>query len=158
MKKNKTCSHKVTYYDPKTGFYKCQFCAVVLTKIIEFKPYSGKILKTKEQVSTVKTDEELDKLIKAKLFEKQPCCEYCGSEENLDPAHIYKRRKHSLRWDLLNLITLCRTHHSYFELHSTEWRDWWTNRYPDRVEYLDKKYGVTEKVNNQVVFNYIKEL
>lgn len=162
MKKNKNCTHKVTYYDARINKFKCQFCPMSFGEVKELKPYTGKIVKSeevKEKTSTI-TDNLLDKKIKERLFENQTHCQCCGEtdQDKLDPAHIMSRKYKNLRWDLQNLVSLCRPCHTDFTVNPLKWKEWWTKKYPDRVEYLEKKLGVIEKVDNQVVFNYINKL
>ena len=38
-------------------------------------------------------------------------CEYCGAITSLNAHHIYSRRFYSLRWDLVNGVSLCFKHH-----------------------------------------------
>ena len=59
------------------------------------------------------------KLVKYQAGSK---CEYCGKETHLNSHHIYSRSKKSTRWDVLNGICLCVSHHvfsSTFSAHKT---------------------------------------
>ena len=104
------------------------------------------------------TDGYLDGLIKVKLFERMPICMNCGSRDCLDPAHIIGRSNHTLRWDILNLVTLCRICHSYFDGEPEKWEKWWTSRFPERVDYLRRMEKVIFNGDTDLILKYIKSL
>lgn len=104
------------------------------------------------------SDEYLDSLIKKKLFKRMPVCMNCGSDFCLDPAHIITRSNHTLRWDILNLVTLCRVCHSYFEDRPKLWDMWWQEHFPDRVVYLTEKQYEIFSGDRKLILSYIKQL
>lgn len=59
--------------------------------------------------------------VRQRFIKQYPCCEACGSLQNLNVHHIFSFKDHpELELDFDNLITLCRTHH--FSLgHSSKW-------------------------------------
>jgi hypothetical protein len=88
--------------------------------------------KRKKRRSPHKTiDNKLDKLwsilVKHKAGFK---CEYCGTREKmLNSHHIYSRSNRSTRWDLVNGVCLCVSHHTFgtkFSAHKTptEFTEW----------------------------------
>ncbi len=48
-------------------------------------------------------------------------CQWCGSMEHLQCAHIVSRRYLATRWDGRNAMALCRGCHFYFTNHPLEW-------------------------------------
>ena len=49
-------------------------------------------------------------------------CEFCGSKENLNSHHVFRRTIYSLRWDYRNCVVLCARHHMFdngFSAHAT---------------------------------------
>jgi len=69
-------------------------------------------------------------------------CQRCGKSVRgcgCHWAHIYSRRDHSLRWDLLNALTLCCGCHRWFDGNGLDSTDWFKDKWPHRFEYLHKK-------------------
>ena len=64
-------------------------------------------------------DQAWSKLVKLKAGMK---CEYCGTTRNLNSHHIFSRSKKSTRWQTINGVCLCVSHHvfsSKFSAHKT---------------------------------------
>jgi 5-methylcytosine-specific restriction endonuclease McrA len=81
-----------------------------------------------------KCDDEFSKLVRS-----QGKCERCGSREGLDAAHVVGRKNLNLRWNILNVICLCRRCHSEFaHRYPKKFSLWFESTYPERVEYLQK--------------------
>ena len=40
-------------------------------------------------------------------------CAWCDKTEGLECCHVFSRRYRSVRWDLLNMLCLCHSHHFY---------------------------------------------
>ena len=55
---------------------------------------------------------KLDKAV-SEIVRARGRCAWCGKEEGLECAHIFSRRYRSVRWDLMNLLCLCHSHHFY---------------------------------------------
>ncbi len=104
------------------------------------------------------SDEYLDHLVKQKLFERMPICMNCGCKEFLTPAHIIGRTNLTLRWDILNLVTLCINCHNYFEVDPVKWDIWWKTRYPERVEYLHERENIIFHGDRDLIYKYILSL
>jgi 5-methylcytosine-specific restriction endonuclease McrA len=68
-------------------------------------------------------------------------CQWCGKHvegEDSHPHHII-RRAHSLylRWDLLNLVLLCKKCHAKYHHRETDGLPWFQAKFPARWTYLD---------------------
>lgn len=88
---------------------------------------------------------ELDILF-SKIVRKEGKCRMCATTFCIDNAHIFSRKNMSVRWDLDNCVSLCRTHHQLSHFQPEEFR-----------EYMSKIYG-EEKWNNLVIkANQIKK-
>ena len=77
-----------------------------------------------------KINDELDKTWAkiVKILAKN-CCEYCGVGSPLNSHHIYSRSNLSTRWNVLNGVCLCVSHHTFnstFSAHKTptEFTQW----------------------------------
>lgn len=58
-------------------------------------------------------------------------CEKCGTDKNLQCAHIISRRHYSTRWDPENALCLCKRCHIY-----------WMHKEPHEfVQWFDDKFG-----------------
>ena len=78
-------------------------------------------------------DKKLDDAWAKAVKERDKECQYCRKTTYLNAHHIYSRSKRSVRWDLMNGITLCVAHHvfsSKFSAHKTgiEFADWLINK------------------------------
>ena len=59
----------------------------------------------------------------------------CGGV--LQDAHIIGRANHTLRWDIVNHLSLCYRHHIFFAHHDpVEFLLWFQKKYPERWIYL----------------------
>lgn len=93
-------------------------------------------MKTKTRKQYIKL---LDTAISLLVREKGECeasdVSACGGV--LQDAHIIGRSNHTLRWDLMNHLSLCWKHHLYFA-HSNpaDFTIWFQTKYPHRWEYL----------------------
>ena len=75
-------------------------------------------------------------------------CEYCGSDYNCSPHHIFSRRNRSTRWDLRIGIYLCSNHHTFdtYSAHqSKEFSEIWIKNYIGEKLYLE-----LERKSNQI--------
>jgi len=76
-------------------------------------------LKKKPKVGKKQADHWFSLIIRSKGK-----CENCGSQYNLQCAHIVSRRYLNLRWDIRNAIPLCASCHVYFTYRPLEWEIW----------------------------------
>jgi 5-methylcytosine-specific restriction protein A len=59
--------------------------------------------------------------VRQRFIKEHPCCEACGSLQDLNVHHIFSFHDHpELELDPDNLITLCRKHH-FLMGHSNRW-------------------------------------
>ena len=84
---------------------------------------------TKQAMGALET-KKLDKLWSeaTKAFYGRKC-EVCGSTNNLNSHHVFRRTVRILRWDYRNAIVLCANHHMFdnkFSAHATPtlFTDW----------------------------------
>lgn len=124
-------------------FKKCAYCL----KRITGKPYKkGKKFfcssKCKEEyyLNDTKTlTKELDKAM-SQLVRSKGVCEAsdvssCGGE--LQDAHFISRSNLSLRWDIMNHLSLCYKHHFFFAHRNPfEFVLWFEKKFPERYNYL----------------------
>ena len=108
-----------------------------------------------------KLDEAWSLLVKLRAGMK---CEYCGKTTNLNSHHIYSRSKRSVRWDVLNGVSLCVSHHTFnsgFSAHKTplEFIEWLKETKGE--EYIDnlrlKAYKI-EKLHKHEKEELLKKL
>jgi hypothetical protein len=67
-----------------------------------------------------KLDKECSRIVRSRGI-----CEWCGPVKyfafnELQCCHIYSRANRAVRWDLLNLLSLCPKHHFYGHQHPLE--------------------------------------
>jgi hypothetical protein len=85
---------------------------------------------------------ECDNLVRAIVFDRDDyTCQRsgigAGSGFTLDPAHVFaKARYQNIRHLDINIVTLTREWHRYFEDHPKEFLAWFSRRWPDRYEEL----------------------
>jgi 5-methylcytosine-specific restriction endonuclease McrA len=69
-------------------------------------------------------------------------CQVCGKRLYGDEAHAHhvenKARGKVLRWDLLNLVTLCVKHHAWAHEHPADFETWFAGRFPDRWDHIQE--------------------
>lgn len=83
-------------------------------------------------------------------------CEKCGLQgQDYDTAHIISRKNLTLRWDILNVLCLCRGCHMYAHANPKFFATWFRNKYPDRQEYLD---STRNKILKRSIEDYEKIL
>ena len=56
-----------------------------------------------------------------------------------DPHHVYSRTNTVIRWDPLNLITLCKPCHRLAERRQPTFVSWWEEKYPNRFYHCEKQ-------------------
>ena len=67
---------------------------------------------------------------------RDECCQKCGEIYNLECAHIIIRRYYIARWDLWNLILLCRRCHGEFDSNPAAGMKWFQEKFPARFDYI----------------------
>ena len=65
-------------------------------------------------------------------------CQRCQTDQFLQCAHLISRSYKSIRTELENATTLCRSCHMYFTHHPLEWESWCDDQWPGR--FLDLKH------------------
>src|SRR5258708_2084589 len=80
---------------------------------------------------------ELDREF-SKLIRDKGKCERCGSIDSLDTAHIIGRANKTLRWDILNVLCLCRKCHQEAHANPKAFDKWLRGVYSERMDYLDE--------------------
>ena len=66
-------------------------------------------------------------------------CQRCESTDFPQCAHLISRSYKSIRTDLQNAVTLCRSCHMYFTHHPLEWEVWCDEMWPGRYGQLKKR-------------------
>lgn len=166
----KKCEHKALIYNAKIQDFYCQICKAIIKDPKQLNSMGGAMKSTSKTedkkkvipLNKVYDFEYLDAQIKMKLLERMPVCENCGDDGTnavLDPAHLYDRDIKSLRWNIKNLITLCRVCHTEFtDGGKTKWNKWWQTKYADRIEYLESHSNIVDHIDTVKVLAYIKTL
>ncbi len=65
-----------------------------------------------------------DALMGYAVKHEEMCCRFCGTQYDLEWAHVMSRRYLAVRWDRANSMALCRTHHYMFTTHPLKWEQW----------------------------------
>jgi hypothetical protein len=66
-----------------------------------------------------------DRLAREHVFARDHYrCLVCGTDKNLEWAHIITRNSRYLRWETSNAVTLCRKDHAYFTEHPAAFKAW----------------------------------
>lgn len=90
---------------------------------------------------TKKETAKLDKYWRVAIKDRDKFCQVCGNTNSLNAHHIVGRRNRMLRWDLLNGVLLCAGCHTFKTKSAHQdpiwFSDWFSNKYPDRKEYID---------------------
>lgn len=88
-------------------------------------------------------DKAMSQLVRSKGF-----CEKCGNTENLQHHHIVGRANKTLRYDILNGMSLCWQCH-FFQAHggALAFVDWLDEQFPDRMKYLRSVRNVYTKLH-----------
>lgn len=95
-----------------------------------------------------KAVKELDALARQEVFERDNAtCQRCGSTENPQWSHIITREYYSVRWNPDNAVVHCRDCHCWFTNHHTVGIWWFSNKFPDRWQRINKLVQDGVKVN-----------
>ena len=91
-----------------------------------------------------KTNNDLARLVVRARDEDT--CQWCGAKcygKDSHPHHII-RRAHSLylKWDLLNLVVLCKKCHSKYHHTETDGLPWFQAKFPARWAYLEPRKNI----------------
>lgn len=74
----------------------------------------------------------------SKLITSKGKCERCGKiDGEFDNAHVIGRRNLALRWDILNLLCLCRGCHQWGHANPEKFILWFSAKFPERWLYLE---------------------
>lgn len=87
---------------------------------------------------------ELDKEV-GKLVRSRGACEKCGSQNNLQWAHMISRSDTTLRWDPLNALCLCDSCHKWQHKNPIEFNAWFATNLNEQFEYLQRNKGLILK-------------
>lgn len=72
---------------------------------------------------------DLDRLCREAVFARDGHkCMRCGKRDRLQWCHVYSRRYRSLRWNLLNSMTLDAGCHLFWHHRPLEAMDWWREK------------------------------
>lgn len=76
-------------------------------------------------------------------------CEHCGSNKNLQAAHIASRKYKSMRWELKNGICMCsRCHLFWAHKEPIDFANWLKENYPEKYQFvLEKDKQIGKKVD-----------
>lgn len=67
---------------------------------------------------------DLDKAFSLFVRTRDQHCQVCGTDRNLQCAHIVSRRYMGVRWDPANAVALCRGCHLKYTVRPLEWEAW----------------------------------
>ena len=94
---------------------------------------------------TIKSlQKKLTKAVHEAVFRRdESCCQKCGKYvegSNRHPSHVIpKSRGNILRWDMLNIKTMCFHHHiNWWHKEPTESGEWFKQKFPERHKYLEE--------------------
>lgn len=111
-----------------------------------------------------KIKDKLDKLVKqyVKLRDKNTC-QHCGKiveGSNCHGSHVIPvSRDGRLAFDDLNIKVLCyHCHINWWHKHPIEAGEWFTNKFPERWEYLQKEYQNNAKGGSIPIHWYEEKL
>lgn len=76
-------------------------------------------------------------------------CQVCRKRLYGEEAHAHhvenKARGKVLRWDLLNLLTLCPRHHDWSHASPAEFAGWFAGRFPERWDHIQQQKRAVRK-------------
>lgn len=107
-----------------------------------------------------KMKQQLDLLVKAYVHVRDGHkCLRCGKTKPLQAAHIFSKGKHQrLRFDPLNLLTLCVGCHIFWaHKDPVAFVDWINEKYPMRIEQLKVCAAVATKLDLYELLIYWQE-
>lgn len=55
---------------------------------------------------------------------EERCCRFCGTQNDLQWCHVWRRSYRAIRWERENSMALCRTHHMMFTENPAKWERW----------------------------------
>jgi hypothetical protein len=120
------------------------------------KKKSGKRTSGAEKKKLIK---QLDEMIKAMAFQRDGfTCQKCGKDDVIQPHHVIRRANKRVRWDIHNIITLCKACHFAQLQRPTVFNMWFALHYPERWKYLSATQNEIFKVNIQSLVAKVGEL
>ena len=114
------------------------------TYTVDNKPKKIKKIKPKKP-SRSKLKKDLDKLVKDSIKTRDNfTCQYCGkkvSGSDCHASHVISVGSHAdMQFEPLNLKVLCYHHHiNWWHKLPTESGDWFKQKFPERMKYLDDR-------------------
>lgn len=105
-------------------------------------------------------DKEMSLLVRSREVCDASDMGTCGGP--LQHAHVISRRNETLRYDILNALSMCYKHHIHvWHTSPLEAMEWFKNKYPERYNYLmSNRHKLTKKrsvEDYQQVLKDIKE-
>lgn len=96
-----------------------------------------------KRYSSISIKGKLDKLC-GEYYRSRPCdyhTNYRLCKGRNEWCHIKSRKYLSVRWECLNNLTLCSKQHFYFTNHPDEFVKWINEKWPTRLEALQKLFN-----------------
>lgn len=114
------------------------------------------VLSGMRRIDRQRLQKKADALFSKYIRQRDGRCLYCSATYALDCAHVVTGRHYRLRYDPLAAITLCRSCHSSWHLREKLWQDWFSEKYPERWEYVQKYRYVDEKPDYDATIKGLK--
>lgn len=74
-------------------------------------------------------------------------CRRCHTDYEPEVHHVIKRENLAVRWDLDNLITLCRWEcHPWAESVPKSFREWFDYHYPNQAQHIEEQRKKRKRV------------
>ena len=124
-----------------------------------------------------KLEKEADRLIRdLVIFPRDGyICQRCGTPKDgykeigkgkkkhlhkivLQPHHIIGRTNRRLRWDKINILTICDCCHEFQKWHPGDFDTWYSFKFPDRWAYINAHKPELFRVNVKVLEDIIEDL
>lgn len=135
--------------------------------MLEFEANKKRKVKEKKKCSISSLSKVADVLWSKYIRLRAWKCEYCWKTENLNAHHIFTRHSKNTRWDIMNWISLCPSHHTFsdeFSAHKTpvEFTYWLEEkRWKEFINDLRKIANTPMKVTPEYLqdrIEYFKEM
>lgn len=102
---------------------------------------------------------QADNLVGTLLRQREHSCQACGKNSSMfDTAHIFPRRYMLLRFDIRNVLLLCRECHTKFTANPTKWTDFVSQKWPLEFVYLKLAAREIFDIQEWEIDNIIKAL
>ncbi len=103
--------------------------------------------------------QEIDLIIKQRVHERDGWkCRVCGKTDDLQAAHIKSKGRYGrIRFEELNVITLCRRHHIYWQhKDGEEFKEWLEKQQPGIYQQLEVMAGAAAKVDLKLLLTVLR--